>query len=86
MIIPAVSGAAPAPELAEAIAAGAGQPEGLLSMSPALLAANFVLGGKPFYRAGGVHGLSGLRFAALLGCFCEPVVIFKDIQNKGFSW
>ena len=24
-------------------------------------------GGKPFYRAGGLHGLRGLRFAALLG-------------------
>jgi hypothetical protein len=28
--------------------------------------------GEPFHRAGGAHGLSGLRFAALLGGLCEP--------------
>ena len=41
--------------------------------------ASFVLRGEPFHRAGGVHGLSGLRFAALLGGFCEPAEQHKDV-------
>jgi hypothetical protein len=34
---------------------------------------------EPFHRAGGVHGLSGLRFAALLGGLCEPAEQLKDV-------
>ena len=41
--------------------------------------ASFVLRGEPFHRAGGVHGLSGLRFAALLGGLCEPAEQLKDV-------
>src|ERR1700724_476030 len=36
--------------------------------------ARFLLLGKPFHRAGGVHGFGGLRFVALLGGFCVPAV------------
>src|SRR5580693_6591364 len=36
--------------------------------------ARFLLLGKPFHRAAGVHGFGGLRFVALLGGFCLPAV------------
>ena len=41
--------------------------------------ASFGLRGEPFHRAGGVHGLSGLQFAALLGGLCEPAEQLKDV-------
>ena len=39
--------------------------------------ARFLLLGKPFHRAGGVHGYGGLRFVALLGGLCVPAVKLK---------
>jgi hypothetical protein len=33
--------------------------------------ARFLRLGKPFHRAGGVHGFGGLRFVALVGGFCQ---------------
>jgi hypothetical protein len=35
--------------------------------------------GRTIPSSRGVHGLSGLRFAALLGGFCEPVEQLKDV-------
>ena len=36
--------------------------------------ARFLLLGKPFHRARGVHGFGGLRFVAQLGGLCVPAV------------